>query len=440
MLYRLVAVVLILGGTLVAQGLEFTERARTAVAQMARGEFASVVAQFDEKMRAALPEEKLRQVWASVVTQAGAYQRSTTPRVDVTGDLRIVTLPSVFAHNDADITIVYNGAGRIVGLNVRPAAAAGPFVDAAYIDGSRFTDREVTVGAEGWPLPGTLSMPATPFRPPAVVLVHGSGPGDRDQTVGPNKIFRDLAHGLASRGIAVLRFEKRTRQHAGRVSSIQPFTVKDETLDDAAAAVRWLQASPLIDQNRVFVLGHSLGGMLAPRLAEAATGLRGVIILAGAVRSLEQSIIDQTRYLADLDGTITAEEGQHLADVEQLAARAKTLKPGDPPLGVAGIGAPAWYWIDLRGYHPPTAARRVKQPMLILQGERDYQVTRADFAQWRTAVGARPDVTLKEYPALNHFFIAGSGPSVPAEYFTAGHVAEEVVRDIATWITALKSP
>jgi dienelactone hydrolase len=272
-----------------------------------------------------------------------------------------------------------------------------------------------------------------------VVLVHGSGPGDRDQSLGPNKPFRDLARGLASRGVAVLRYEKRTRQHGAKIASAgaaSQFTVKEETVDDAVAAVRLLRATPGIDPKRIFVLGHSLGGMLAPRIATAAASqVAGLIIMAGAVRSLEQSILDQTRYLAKADGTISPDEQKQITALEQLVASVKTLKPTDPPLAAAGAGAPASYWIDLRGYDPPAAAAAVKLPMLILQGGRDYQVTPDDFAKWKAALGTRSDVALKLYPALNHLFIAGSGASLPAEYMVAGHVDESVVRDIAEWVT-----
>ena len=121
----------------------------------------------------------------------------------------------------------------------------------------------------------------------------------------------------------------------------------------------------------------------------------------------------------------------------KLAADARAIKPSDPPL-VSVIGsAPASYWIDLGGYDPAAAAAKLALPMLVLQGERDYQVTMADdFAAWRRALGARADVRLTSYPALNHLMIAGSGPSQPAEYLAPGHVDAEVVRDIAAWIKA----
>jgi dipeptidyl aminopeptidase/acylaminoacyl peptidase len=236
--------------------------------------------------------------------------------------------------------------------------------------------------------------------------------------------------------VAVLRYDKRTRAHAAKMAAVAQLTVKDEVIDDVIAAVRLLRATEGIDPKRLFVAGHSLGGMLIPRIAaEAGSDLRGVMILAGAVRSLEQSIADQTRYMALADGKISPEEQPLVEEAAALVPRVKALSATDPPVTFAGISAPASYWLDLRDYNPPVAAQKVKLPMLILQGERDYQVTLDDFGRWKAALGARPDVTLRSYPALNHLFMAGTGVSLPAEYMTAGHVADEVVRDIAAWVT-----
>jgi dienelactone hydrolase len=440
-LWLAVALNLVTAGAALAQPpFDAAQAGRTAVEQLVKGEFAALVARFDEQVRAALPEEKLRAAWGSVQTQAGAFKQMREPRVTSKGEYQIVIIPSDFEKAATDIQIVFNAAGEIAGFNVRPAAAAD-FADAPYVVRERFSTRNVTIDVGGWPLPGVLAVPtgAGPF--PAVILVHGSGPGDRDQTIGPNKPFRDLALGLASNGVAVLRYDKRTRAHGGKIASLTALTVKEEVIDDVMAAIMLLRATDGIDPTRIFVAGHSLGGMLIPRIATAdGSDIRGVIVLAGAVRSLEQSIADQTRYLAMTDGKISPEEQPLVDEAAALVARVKALKPGDPPISFAGVSAPASYWVDLRDYDPPAAARKLTLPMLILQGERDYQVTMADFAKWREAVGARPDVSLKSYPALNHLFIAGTGASTPSEYTVPGHVAEEVVLDIAAWVKTLKRP
>ena len=99
------------------------------------------------------------------------------------------------------------------------------------------------------------------------------------------------------------------------------------------------------------------------------------------------------------------------------------------------MGVPAAYWLALQGYDPPAEAKDLTQPMLIVQGGRDYQVTIEDFRRWQEALVARPDVTFKVYPLLNHAFVAGEGRSKPEEYMQPGHMAAEVINDIARWVT-----
>jgi dienelactone hydrolase len=318
----------------------------------------------------------------------------------------------------------------------RPAAGAEtPYTAPPYVTPAAFTETSVTIGAGEWALPGTLTLPVGTTRVPVVILVHGSGPADRDATMGPNKPFRDLAGGLASRGIAVLRYDKRTYVHRARVAALPRLTVREETIDDVLQASQMLRAHPRVDASKIYVAGHSLGGMLIPRIAAADASLAGVIVMAGAARPLEEAILAQSRYMAEADGTVTAAEQQSIDQANALITQVRALTPADAASGTQIFGAPAAYWLDLRGYDPPAAATQIKVPMLILQGERDYQVTMAEFARWKAALNGRTDVTFHSYPALNHLFIAGTGPSLPGEYQVPGHVAEDVVRDIASWIT-----
>lgn len=156
--------------------------------------------------------------------------------------------------------------------------------------------------------------------------------------------------------------------------------------------------------------------------------------MAGAARPLERAIVEQTTYLANADGTVTPAEQQAIDDARKLADAVAALKPSDAAGSTRLGNAPASYWLDLRGYDPPSAAKAVKMPMLILQGERDYQVTPAEFGQWKAALSDRRDVTFHSYPALNHLFIAGTGKSLPSEYEQPSHVDQAVVDDIAAWV------
>ncbi|HMG56781.1 MAG TPA: alpha/beta fold hydrolase, partial [Kofleriaceae bacterium] len=295
-------------------------------------------------------------------------------------------------------------------------------------------DRAVTVTVGPRALPGTLTVPhgAGPF--PAVVLVHGSGPSDADETIGAIKVFKDLALGLASRGVAVLRYEKRTHADSAAVR-----TQKEEVEDAAHAAVALLRATRGIDARRIALLGHSQGGYLAPRIAKADPAIRGLIIFAGPTRPLEDSLLAQARHLAAQSPT-DDKLAALVAGAERFkqAVESPALKPDDTIALPTGGSAPGSYFLDVRGYHPEQVAASLAIPIAVLQGERDYQVTVADdLAAWKAALGQRKTAVFHSYPTANHAFVAGTGASTPDEYNRPGHVDARVIDDLVAWLTAL---
>jgi alpha-beta hydrolase superfamily lysophospholipase len=190
-------------------------------------------------------------------------------------------------------------------------------------------------------------------------------------------------------------------------------------------AAALLRAQPEVNPRRVFVAGHSLGGYLSPRIAEEDSKLAGLVVLAGNVRPLEDLIVEQSESLG-----VTA---ANLKTAKGVAARIKKIEPGDedsPPV----LGVPVTYWLDLKGYDPAALAKKLALPMLILQGERDFQVGLKDLALWKAAVGGSKGVTLRSYPALNHLLVSGEGKSTEVEYRKPGHVAPEVIEDIAKFV------
>jgi len=405
-------------------------------------DFAGATKNFDSVMLSALPEAKLEETWATIVAQVGAYQeRLGDPTVERVDRYERVTIALKFERAVLDMQVVVDSTtGLISGLFFVPSRQASLlYTTPGYADPDAFEEQDVTVGSGEWTLPGTLTMPKGEGPFPAVVLVHGSGPNDRDETLGPNKPFKDLAWGLASQGISVLRYEKRTKVHADRLVSLDgEFTVREETIDDALAAVSLLRERQEIDPGRIVVLGHSLGGMLAPRIAQAGPDIAGLIVMVGPARPLEDLVLEQAQYIVSQSGKPSLQEQQQIQAIEQQVQAIKALQPsGDGSGKEMLLGAPASYWLDLRGYDPAEAAGALSQPMLILQGERDYQVSMADFRRWQDVLSSRPRVQFKSYPELNHLFIAGSGPSAPEEYQTPGHIAAYVIDDLASWIAQL---
>jgi dienelactone hydrolase len=411
-------------------------KAKDFLALLAKEGFVAATNEFDATMKKALPADKLESTWKGLVEQFGPFQKAGESRVVKMGQYDVVLMTCTFAKGTLDARVSINGDGQIAGLFFAPHKAAVAYTAPSYVRPDAFKETEVRVGSGEWELPGTLALPAGDGPFPAVVLVHGSGANDRDEAVGAQRPFRDLAGGLASRGIAVLRYEKRTKQYGAKVAaSKDPFTVKEEVIDDAVAAVSLLRKNPAIDGKRVFVLGHSLGAGLAPQIAAADPDVAGLIILAGFTRPLEDVMVEQIEYLLSLDDSLPEKKKQEGLDkLKEKVARVKDPKLAPETPASELMGGSGAYWLSLRDYHPTEAAAKVKQPLLILQGERDYQVTMTDFGNWKKALADRKDVTLKSYPKLNHLFAEGEGKSKPEEYQKPAHVAQEVIDDIAGWV------
>ena len=305
-------------------------------------------------------------------------------------------------------------AGLITGMNVLPKIEH-PLPRYAGRDA---VERAVEFAADpAFPLEGTLTLPPGGGTATAgVVLVHGSGPNDRDEAVYGAKPFLDLALGLAARGIATLRYDKRTRTYGRKVE----LDVRAEVIDDAVAAVALLRSQDGVGP--VFVLGHSLGGTLAPAIAARAEAIAGIVIVAGATRPMREIVHAQVDHLL----ATTTDELQR-ASLERLRAG---LEADTGEL----LGLPATYWQSLDDNGPARVAPSLRQPALVLQGGRDYQVTMADFAGWKALLPAVPATRFVTYPELNHLLAAGSGVSTAAEYLQPCNVDQRVVDDIADWI------
>jgi poly(3-hydroxybutyrate) depolymerase len=427
---------LLLSGRVAAQdtaGIDGSAIATRLLDHLDAGEYAQAEAMFSAEMAAAVPADKLKAVWESLPAQAGeATGRGEAASMARDGST-FVQVPLHHAKAQLVAKLAIGADGRIVGFLIQPAEApvAAPVPVAAD---ARFSERDFSVGEGERALPGTLAMPKGDGPFPAVVLVHGSGAHDRDETIGPNKPFLDIARGLAAQGIAVLRYEKRSKARPQDFAQGM-FGVDDETTNDAVLAVDALRKTEGIDPKRVFVLGHSQGGMMAPRIAAVSGHVAGLVLMAAPARSLLDIVIEQNRRLAVLDDGKTSDaEGDAIAALtDQVRV---TRDAATDPATKTVLGQPAGYWRSIDAVDPVAEATSVALPMLVLQGARDIQVVDADWGRWRSAFHANDKVAFKLYEKLNHLGIAGEGEGNLAEYNTPGHVDAALIADVAGWIKA----
>lgn len=424
---------------------ELKGKAAALIVAMAEGRYEDVTKEFDINMTAAVPVSGLKDLWEEIVGQVGQWLSIASTTIGEEQGYHAVYVDSLFEKGFLDIKIVFDDHSNVVGLWLGSFEST-EYEPPHYAKEEMFVEREVVIGEGRWTLPGVLSIPkeATNDAPvPAVVLVHGSGPNDKDETIGPNKPFKDLAWGLASNGIAVLRYDKRTRVYAAEFApgtdAFAGFTAKEETIDDAVEAVRFLKDEKGIDADNLFVLGHSLGAIMGPRIAVACDDkdadsqkpMAGIVMMAAGSGHLADLMEEQIEYLAGIGDFMDEDEQARIDEIKGVVER---IKSGRLAEGELAFGLPKSYWDDLDAYNQVETAKSLDLPVLILQGERDYQVGIGEFEVWKEELGGKPNVNLVSYPGLNHLFMSGSGKSTPNEYSIPSNVAEEVVKNIADWI------
>lgn len=302
--------------------------------------------------------------------------------------------------------------------------------------------RETIVVGEGtkYPLKGILTLPENISAPvPAVIFVHGSGASNMDEKVGKLTPFKDLAEGLASHGIASVRYDKRSFAHGLKLVKEKNVTVKMETIEDAVLATELLKADERIDSENIFIIAHSMGAMLAPRIDAEGGKYKGLILMAGSPRRLEEIMLDQNEeVLRSTKGFVHWIVKKQVAKLSAMFDGLYELSDEDAKKVKVGGGTTLYYFKEMGEHRASDYLESLEKPVLIMQGEKDFQATaEKDFLAYQELLAGKDNVTFKLYEGLNHAFVPsiyGELMKAKQEYNVEQHIGESVIGDIAQWI------
>ncbi len=309
------------------------------------------------------------------------------------------------------------------------------------ITNTNFTKREILLQTNGFiQLPGTLYLPKTTKKCPVVIMVHGSGPHDRNCSIGKNKIFQDIALQLVQKGIAVFLYDKRTYVY----QFIDPFPIdsmdyNSETVDDAVEAFYVIKKIKELDSNRVFIAGHSQGAMCAPLIAKQCKGLKGLMLLAAPGRSLLEILPEQMDYIL----SVTPEENRLEVEKINTAIKWQVKNAMKPDLTLKSktmlpFGAKPKYWLFDRNYKVLEEGKKLTLPIVLLQGGRDYNVTKKDYDLWVEAMKGKPNFKSQWIENLDHMFFEGTGMANPSDISNIGHVSKVIGEKMSEFVTGTK--
>ncbi|MDO5324263.1 MAG: alpha/beta fold hydrolase, partial [Clostridia bacterium] len=441
-------IAMLLALTLLATGFAFAESDLKAQAEadcdaLLAGDFAAIAERFDENMAAVLDADGLAQSWSAVAPLLGDYLDRGEAELNEQDGYTVAVLEARFANSNLKVQIAFDGEGRIAGMQMQPVAPE----TAVEEETGAWTEVELTVEADpAYPLGATLCLPegGDAALPPVVVLVQGSGSSDRNEAVLQNAPFRDIAHGLAELGVATLRYDKRTfiyPECAGDTGL--DIDIRGEMLDDVNAAIALMRTDGRVDGSRIFVLGHSLGGMMVPAIAAENPDLAGAISMAGSLRRLWEIVYDQNQEAIAAYDAVELPEAQRAtldAQVAQIEADMATFRGGIDGLSDDALllGVPARYWKSLEEYAGERFIDELELPLLILQGDADFQVyADVDYPLWQQTLEGRENVTFCLYEGLNHLMMPTQGLRDTTEYVTPSHVREDVIADIAAFVNGI---
>lgn len=425
----------VLGGCMNNTPADFDEEAlkneSTLFGEMiAKGEYNSVRDRFSSGLKTKLSGEQLKEGWDKIARNIGTFEG--VERTDIALDRTTAKATVVLKFEDnkgIQVVFSYDRESEITGLWLNYAPI--------LMSSDAFEEVEIAIGEGEETLTGILTLPKGVENPDVALLIQGSGQHDLDESIGAavNKPFRDIAHGLAKEGIASVRYNKRFFQYPS--SAGDKITIESEVLNDANAALKFIENDERINKGKTVVIGHSLGAMMAPKIASDNKSVNGIISLAGSPRGLEEIIYDQNVAFTDKDtGKTEEEKTEALKQMKDEVDRIKALQESGGFGEILGVNVE--YWNSLNNIDIVEIGKSLNIPMLFLQGDADFQVSKdRDFGYWKEVLAGKSNAIFKLYEGLNHLFMPTTGADDVTDYDPKNSVDPAVIKEMADWIKSI---
>ncbi|MGM0649040.1 MAG: alpha/beta fold hydrolase [Bacteroidota bacterium] len=327
---------------------------------------------------------------------------------------------------------------KITAFNMQMEAVTKGWSYPDYADRSDYKTYPELIQCESYALPGEIVMPVKDQHDKFVIFIHGSGPSDRDASVQGNRPFRDLAYGLAAKGIGSIRYEKNTYLFGTELANDKGLTIWDETGKDVVSVVKYLQKFKSIEPENIVLVGHSQGAMMIPRICDS-IDVGAAVMIAGNARPLYELMYEQSEFLMGRDGLDDGEKRRLKMLKEQIdnLDKLRGMHPDSVDFALP-FGLPAAYWKDLLEYDQRECLRNIDIPVFLIQGEGDYQVSMKDFRRFRRDLRrSDSDWKAKAYDKINHLLFKNKGKPSRSEYSRNENVDLVLIEDISTWIKSL---
>ncbi|PHD55004.1 permease [Bacillus toyonensis] len=380
-------------------------------------------------MNSKLPKDEFPSKWNALISQLGPAldtESEVFSSKDKNGKVAITT---VHRKNNLQTTFVYTKDGKVTDVQTQ----LQPLIVKPE-KGEKWEESSIKVGYNEKKLNGLLTLPKGVEKPPVAILLQGSGPNNMDSIIGTglNRPFADIAHGLAKNGIASIRYDKRSYAYPNDVSDVET-----EYLYDAKEAVRLAKEDKRVDSNRIYLIGHSQGGLLGPKIAQDNPEIKGFVSMAGTLRRLEDIVLTQTTLRLEQENLSNERKKKELDNTKAGVDKIKKLNSSDKTEVI--LGYPASYWNSLNKIDGANIVKNLSIPMFIIQGTTDFHVLeKVDYKLWQETLEGKDNVSFKVYPGLSHLFMSGGSADKfdGSIYNKPAHVDSQVIKDVSGWINA----